>query len=492
MNKVSCVTLWLLVIGGLQGSLALANAEPQLPAVAQSPQLQSLAELTPQPAASRPLKIYGWKSLSGGKVLFIRTPELPMFDLHVSFDAGSARDGEHSGLAATTFSLLNEGVPGKDLSAITETFDGLGAQTHMKIEQDRASLSLLSLTAVDKRDPALLLFTQILGQPLLTDKALVNVKKELTDWLKTQQQDPDSQITQAMNDLLMAGHPYAQPVYGTEKSLASLSREQVQAFHRQAYSKANVLITLVGDLTLEQAQAMSMQVFNALPAGSKMAPVIPVPRRQGVATSRHIERPLSQTQIMLGQPGVTPQHPDYMALRVAHMIFGGQKVSSRLMTELRGKRGLTYVVQLKNTLWQEGGTAVISLSTSPQFSEGAVKLVQTMYRDYLQTGPTQQELDDTLRQLRSSSALNSASNSQILDLLVDINQYDLPLDLDFSIEQAQKLTVAQVKTALNKHFDADQWSVVTVGPTLEQQPLPLPTSEVPQSMCRAETGIVAS
>lgn len=492
MNKVSCVTLWLLVIGGLQGCLALADTEPQLPAVVQSPRLQSLAELDAQTPASRALKIHGWKSPSGGKVLFIRTPELPMFDLHVSFPAGSTRDGQHSGLAATTFSLLNEGVPGKDLAAIIETFDGLGAKTKMSIEQDRASLSLRSLTAIDKRDPALLLFTQILGQPLLTDEALVNVKKELTNILKTQQQDPESQITQAMIDLLMAGHPYAQPVFGTEKSLAALSREQVQTFHRQAYSAGNVLITLVGDLTLEQAQAMSLQVINALPAGSKMPPVIPVPRRQVDATSRHIERPLNQTQIMLGQPGVTPQHPDYMALRVAHMIFGEQKISSRLMTELREKRGLTYDVQLKNTLWEEGGTAVISLNTSPQFSEGAVKLVQSMYRDYLQTGPTQQELDDTLRQLRSSSALNSASNSQILARLVNINQYDLPLNLDFSIEQAQKLTVAQVRTALNKHFDADQWSVVTIGPTVEQQPLPLPTNEVPQSMCRAETGIVAS
>lgn len=115
-----------------------------------------------------------------------------------------------------------------------------------------------------------------------------------------------------------------------------------------------------------------------------------------------------------------------------------------------------------------------------------------MYRDYLQTGPTQQELDDTLRQLRSNAALNSASNSQILARLVDINQHSLPLDLDFSVEQAQGLTVAQVKDALNRHFDPDQWSVVTVGPTVEQQPLPLPADDVPQSMCRAETGIVAS
>jgi zinc protease len=237
---------------------------------------------------------------------------------------------------------------------------------------------------------------------------------------------------------------------------------------------------------------MSLQVFNALPAGSEMAGAMPISRRQGDTKSRHIEHPLSQTHIQLGQTGVTRQHPDYLALTVAHMIFGGQNPSSRLMKELREKRGLTYAVQLQSTFWKGGSAAIISLKTSPQFSEGAVKLVQSMYRDYLLTGPTQQELDDTLRQLRISTALNSASNAQILSRLVAINQNDLPLDLNFSVEQVQGLTVAQIKGALNKHFDADQWSVVTVGPTVEQRPLPLPASEVPQSMCRAETGFVAS
>lgn len=490
MNNFTRVTLWLLLLCGLQGCHALAETQPLAPA--QPARLQSLAELGEQPATPRALKIHGWKSPSGGKVLFIRATQLPMFDLHVSFTAGSTQDGAHPGLAAATFNLLSEGVPGKDRSAIMETFDGVGAKFDANVDQERASLSLRSLTAVEKRDPALQLFTQIIGQPLLADNALANVKNELLGTLKTQQLNPELQIAQAMNDLLLAEHPYAQPVFGTPEGVNALSRDQVLAFHRQAYSIANVQITLVGDLTLEEAQAISQQVFDGLPAGSVMAPVMPIPRPADNARSRHIERDLSQTQIMLGQPGVARQHPDYIALEVAHMIFGGQRVSSRLMTELREKRGLTYVVQLLTSPWKVGGPAVIRLKTSPAFSEGAVTLVRSMYRDYLQAGPTQQELDDFLGQMRSSSALNSASNAQILSRLVGINQHDLPLDLDFSVEQARTLTVEQIKAALNRHFDADQWSVVTVGPTVEQQPLPLPTRDAPQSMCRADAGFVAS
>jgi zinc protease len=486
MNKLIRAALCLLT--GLHGCLTLADTAPAPAPV----HLQSLAELDQQPPAFRGLKIHGWKSLAGGKALFIRTTELPMFDLHVSFAAGSAQDGAHPGLAAATFSLLNEGVAGKDLPAINETFDGLGAKFGMSIGHDRAAFSLRSLTDLEKRDPALNLFSQILGQPLLTDESLANVKIELVNLLQSQQQNLASQITQAMNELLLADHPYTQPVYGTETSVNALTQPQVKAFHQQTYTAANAQITLVGDLTLEQAEAISLQIFNALPAGTEVTSVTTLPRRPDAATSLHIERPLSQTQIMLGQAGVTRQHPDYVALSVAHMIFGGQKASSRLMTQLREKRGLTYAVQLNTSLWKAGSLAIIRLKTRPQFSEGAVQLVQSMYRDYLQTGPTQQELDDTLRQLRSSAALSSASNEQILARLVEINQHDLPLDLDFSVETAQGLTLAQINAALNRHFDADHWSVVTIGPTVEQQPLPLPTTEAPQSMCRAEPGFVAS
>ncbi|UWF49023.1 insulinase family protein [Pseudomonas sp. N3-W] len=488
MRKPTVMTLWLW-LGALQGGPAIADVEPRQSGLAPHTRLQSLAELDEQPAASRDLKIHGWKSPSGGKVLFIRTTQLPMFDLHVSFAAGSTQDGAYPGLAAATLSLLNEGVPGKDLTAILETFDDVGARLGMSIRHDRAAMSLRSLTAIEKRDPALYLFGQILGKPLLTEQALVHVKNELTDLLKSRQQNA---ALQALNTHLLGVHPYAQFVYGTEKGVAALSRERVQTFHRQAYSAANAQITLVGDLTLEQAQAISLQVLDALPPGSRMPPVAPVARRQGNGTSQHIEGAGSQMQILLGQPGLIRAHPDYIALRVGHMIFGGENSSSRLMTELREQRGLTYTAQLNTTLWQAASNTVINLKTSPQFSEGVVTRVQSMYRDYAQTGPTQQELDNTLRQLRSSAALNSASNAQILARLVDINQYDLPLDLDFSIEQAQKLTVEQVKAALNRHLSAVQWTVVTEGPSVAQQPLPLPAPETSKGMCRAETGFVAS
>ena len=178
---------------GLINGLILAGLllSTQAPAVAttapRKPVLQSLNE--PQaPATRRTLSIKGYKTLSGTKILFIRTPGLPMFDALVSFAAGSAHTPHQPGLAAVTFSLLNEGVAGKDVNAIQATFDNLGARMGMDISSDRTLFSLRSLSDEARRTPALELFAQVLGKPLLPQESLPTVKSQLQYFLDLEDQ----------------------------------------------------------------------------------------------------------------------------------------------------------------------------------------------------------------------------------------------------------------------------------------------------------------
>jgi zinc protease len=128
------------------------------------------------------------------------------------------------------------------------------------------------------------------------------------------------------------------------------------------------------------------------------------------------------------------------------------------------------------TAMQARGPFMISLQTRAELSEGTLELVQDILRDYLKTGPTQKELDDAKRELAGSFPLSTASNGSIVGQLGAIGFYDLPLTFieDF-MQQSQVLTVDQVKTALNKHLDADKLVIVTAGPTITQKPLPPPT-----------------
>lgn len=485
----AAIALWLVLFTVLLTRQVLAAPETETMPLRTIAPLQSLAELDDRAIHQRPLQIKGWKTLTGSKVLFIQTSELPMFDLHVSFAAGSAQDQQLPGLAAMTLSLLTEGVAGKNQAAIMETFDSLGAIPGSSVGRDRAWLSLRTLNATDKREPALQLFAQMLGKPLLAEDAVTRAKAELLGLLEGRA--PSAQVSQTLYELLFAGHAYAQPVYGTTSSLASITREQLQTFHNKAYAAGNALITLVGDLSLEEAQNISVQIANALPQGPAVEPVAEVTRQETQPGLQHIERPLSQTHLMLTQLGITRQHPDYVALKVASMIFGGGGTNSRLMKELREQRGLTYDVEMGNIAWQGRGPFAIYVQTRPEFSTGTLKLIRDMFRDYLAAGPTQQELDDAKRILAGSSPLDSANNTQILARLVDIGFNDLPLDLDFSVQQAQQLTIENIRTALNKHFAADQWTVATIGPTVEQQALPDPVKSAEQSVCRMANEFVA-
>ena len=486
MNKVKSVIkgAWMVLAGVLLGGPFFTPCAATQ-AVPQKATLQSLSE--PQgPSARRSLPIRGYKSHSGTKILFIRTPDLPMFDVHVSFAAGSAHTSHQPGLAALTFSLLNEGVAGKDLNAIQETFDQLGARLGVQITADRASFSLRSLSDEARRAPALELFAQILGKPSLPEQSMPLATSQLLHFLDIEEESHATQANQALHGLMSPKHGYSQSVYGTRGGLASISRDQVQDFHRSAYAAGNALIILVGDLTEDEAQRIGAQISNALPQGPAVAAI----ETPGSPDTQKLLRPVrasSQAYLRLAQPGVLRNSPDFAALQIANQIF-----TARLMNELRERRGMTYDVQARLSTHQTQGSQVIELQTRPELADAALTHIKGMFQDFLIHGPTQKELDDTKTWLAGRAPLTSASNAQIVRQLLAIGVNDLPLDLDFSSQTAQKLNVDSVKKALNQHLDAERWNVVILGPTTDQQPLPTPIESTANTMCRATTEFVAS
>lgn len=490
MNSLSLLTGFVLIC-----LTAAACADGQ-PAQKRTSRLQSLGEVKALEIKPRALKIRGWKTRNDTKVLFVRTTDLPMFDIHVSFAAGSARDGDRSGLAATTFSLLNEGVPGKDLSAVMATFDGLGAQWDMEIDHDRAMFSLRSLSDPAKRLPAISLLTQILSEPLLSEERLAPVKHELRAALSAEQAEAGYQALQRVKTLLAPDSPYSLPVYGTESGLSAVTRAHVEDFHRRYYAARHAQITLVGDLTVAQAQAISLQISDALPTPPDAFLASATASPSALQTG-HLELvQQQQTHIVFAQTSVPRRHADHAALYAAGQILGGGS-NNRLMNELRHKRGRVYDVYGANINWAGGaGLVTFTLQTGNSVSAGTAALVRDMLNEFLRDGPTTLELEHLKRRLANRNVLDSASNRQILARLVEINRYDLPLDLDYTVQQVLRLTVADVKNAMDRHLSADRWVSVTAGATVEQQPLPepeaAPVSEADESMCRADTGFVAS
>lgn len=460
----------------LIGSLTLIASRSADAPPAPTSELQSLAQLNGQPPSKRTLEIQHWQTAEGARVLFVEARQLPMFDLRLTFAAGSSQDDGAPGLAALTNAMLNEGVPGKDVSAIAEGFESLGANFGNGAYRDMAIASLRSLSAKAQREPALALFGQVIGQPTFPEDALARIKNQLLAGFEYQKQNPGKLAGLQLFERLYGDHPYAHPSEGTEQSVPAISTAQLRAFHQRAYAAGNVVIALVGDLSRAEAEAIAAAVSAALPKGPAL-PLIAQPQVPKPGLS-HIEFPSSQTHLMLAELGVDRREPDYAALVLGNQILGGSGFGTRLMTEVREKRGLTYGIYSGFSAMQARGPFMISLQTRAEQSAGTLQLVQDILRDYLANGPTEQELDDAKREMLGSFPLSTASNADIVGQLGAMGFYDLPLTyLDDFMAEVQALSVAQVKTAMNKHLNADQLVIVTAGPTVEQKPLPPPTDK---------------
>jgi len=446
--------------------------------------LQSLAALDGKAPTRRTLDIQTWQTAQGAKVLFVEAHELPMFDLRLTFAAGSSHDGGVPGLATLTNAMLNEGVPGKDVGAIAAGFEGLGAEFGNGAYRDMAVASLRSLSAQEQREPALALFAEVLGKPTFPADSLARIKNQLLAGFEFQKQNPGKLASLELFERLYGQHPYAHPSDGTAQSIPAITRQQLQAFHARAYAAGNAVIALVGDLSRAEAEAIANQVSAALPPGPALAKIAqPQAPKPGAS---HIEYPSNQTHLMIAQLGIDRRDPDYAALYLGNQIFGGGGFGTRLMSEVREKRGLTYGVYSGFSAMQARGPFMINLQTRADLSEGTLALVKQLLADYLRDGPTQQELDNAKRELAGSFPLSTASNAAIVGQLASMGFYDLPLSyLDDFMRDVQSLSTDQVKAAMAKHLDPEALVVVTAGPTVPQKELPPPTdrpAELPSAV----------
>ena len=293
-----------LIVIALLGSAAFylsksdeTSASEALDKAKASKKLQSLAELDGKAPSHRSLNVQTWNTAEGAKVLFVEARELPMFDMRLIFAAGSSQDGDAPGLALLTNAMLNEGVVGKDVSAIAQGFEGLGADFGNGAYKDMAIASLRSLSAADKREPALKLFAEVVGKPTFPADSFARIKNQMLAGFEYQKQNPGKLASLELMNRLYGDHPYAHSSDGTAKSIPPITLAQLRAFHQKAYAAGNVVIALVGDLSRAEAEAVAAQVSADLPKGPALAKIEqPTDPKPSIG---HIEFPSKQTNLMI-------------------------------------------------------------------------------------------------------------------------------------------------------------------------------------------------
>lgn len=421
-----------------------------------------LALLFSLPLAASP-QIQHWQTSNGARVYYVAAPEIPLLDLRVVFDAGSARDASHPGLASLTNALLSEGAGGMDADAIAESFDQVGARFSSSSQRDMAILGLRSLTTPSLLEQALDTFGQILHQPNFPTVGLERLRQQMLTTLQHQRQRPGEIASRAFYQAVYGDHPYAISPSGTEETVRGLTRQQVEAFHQQYYVASNAVIALVGAIDRAEAETIAERLSGGLSRGLP-APALPEVAELAEGSLERITHSATQTHLLMGQPGMHRGDADYFPLYVGNHILGGGGLVSRISEEIREKRGLAYSASSYFLPMRQAGPFTLSLQTRNDNTELALEVLRDTLQTFIAKGPSEKELLAAKKNLIGGFALNIDSNSKILGYLAMIGFYGLPLDyLEGFIGQVEAVSVAQIRDAFNRRVDPQRMAVILVG-----------------------------
>lgn len=425
--------------------------------------LMSFALLIFSQSVSGAAKIEHWRTSQGSRVYFAHTDGLPMVDIQVLFDAGSARDARQPGVAALTADLLDSGAGDWDADTIADRFDSVGAQFGTGSSLDFASVSLRSLTDKALFDKALATVQEILAQPRFAEADFQREKSRTLAALKQQEESPGDLAGIAFYQALYGSHPYAHPEAGDLASVAALTAENVRRFYRQYYVSKNAVIVLVGELSRAQAEAVAEKLAAHLPVGEAPAALPDVVPPLAPST-RHLEFPSTQTHVLVGLPGTYRKDPDYFNLYVGNHILGGSGLVSKLFAEVREKRGLAYSASSAFIPLLKPGPFLVSLQTRNDQTTQALAVLNQTLADFIAQGPSEKELAAAKQNLIGGFALRFDTNKELAKYVGLIGFYQLPLDyLETFQAQVSQVTVASVKEAFQRRVDLKRLQTITVG-----------------------------
>ena len=407
-------------------------------------------------------QIQHWQAPSGARVYFVENHDLPMLDVAVNFPAGSGFDVTGKvGVAHLAMGMLDLGAQDLSEDDIARKLADIGAQMGGVFDSDRAGLTLRTLSSAAERDAALDILARCLQQPLYPEPVLAREKARLIAGLKEAETQPESIADKAFGKAVFGVHPYG---WHTEVAdVEKIQRAELEDFYRTHYSANHAVVALMGDLTRAQAEAIAQQLTAGLPAGGADTHVPPVLIRIKPSEQR-IPHPASQSHILIGTPGMARNDEDYFPLYVGNYILGGGGFVSRLMNEVREKRGMAYSVYSYFMPMEQPGAFQIGLQTRKDQADESLKLVRQTLRTFVDKGVTEKELKAAKDNIIGGFPLRIDSNKKIIDYLSMIGFYELPLTyLDDFTARVDKVTTRQIRDAFKRRIDPDALATVIVG-----------------------------
>ncbi len=403
---------------------------------------------------------------------FSEQRSVPIVVVNLLVKAGSLRDpAGHAGLANLTALLLTQGTKRRSAAQMAAEIDALGARLSSHGDEDFAMVSLTVLRK-DVGEGFDLLADAVLN-PTFPAEELRRKVSQLKASFETDEDEPMVIARRAFDLRLFGTHPYAFPPKGTPQSMTAVSRQKVVDFHRTFYRPNNAILTVVGDISRDEARDWVMKAFGRWEKRAIPELKLPALPTLSQAETRVIDKKITQANIIWGHVGIARNNPDFYAFQVMNYILGGGGFASRLMDNIRETRGLAYSVGSSFEAGLEPGPFIISLETkNASAGEAVAQILQELERLRSQpVSPT--ELAEAKSYLIGSFPRKMDATGKRASLMAYVEFYGLGLDYPWRYPSfIQNLTAADIQQAAKNYLHPDRSLLVVVGNQSQLPPLP--------------------
>lgn len=422
--------------------------------------LQALVPSTGRSADIAPIKV---TTVNGMNVLVLEQHFLPIVEIHALIKAGSAQDpAERAGVANLVASLLDEGTTTRTSKQLAEQIDFVGGSLEARATEDYTTASARIL----KKDIDLgfTLLADILMHPAFPKQEFERVRAQILGEIASDNDDPGHVAMKAFNQLIFHNHPYRWPIHGTEESVSKITWADVQGFYAKEYVPNQIILTIVGDVTVEQATALVQTHFGSWKKGPPPSRTVKKPSAIEKKAVQLIEKDLTQSTIVVGHGGISRTNPDFYAVTVMNHILGAGGFSSRLMDSIRDKQGLAYGITSHYDARAMPGSFWVNLQTRTETTNQAISGVLAEIKAMREAPVTDQELAEAKSFLMGSFPLRLDSTAKLAQVLAQVEFFGLGFEYFTQYPKwIERVTKEDVLRVAKQYLDPQRYALVVVG-----------------------------
>ena len=416
----------------------------------------------PSPQALAAPEILEVESDKGVRAWLVNEPSIPVISVQIAFRGGSVTDpAGKEGLANMVAGLLDEGAGDLDSAAFQERLQELAIGFSARANKDTFRLSVRTL--VEHRDEAFRMLGMALSTPRYDPRPVERIRQQLRVVLARDAEDPDRIASRTWFARAFPNHPYGRPNRGTLESITAITRDDLAAFSRNRFARDNAVIGVVGDVTPKELQRLLDIGFGDLAETARPVEVAEtMPSAAGSVTV--IRKPIPQSVVMFGLPGLKRDEPDYYAAYLMNYVLGGGGFASRLYQEGREKRGLAYSVYTYLYPYDHSAVYLGGVATVNERVGDSLDIIEAQIADVAANGITADELERAKTFLNGSFPLQLDSNVKIARTLVGIQLDNLGKDyIRRRPELINAVTLEDIRRIAERLLGRADLTIVVVG-----------------------------